>query len=202
MSQCANLTKRIFDILVATLALAILSPMLAVVAALIKITSPGPVFFRQGRLGKNGTPFQIYKFRSMRPGGPDVRNADGSVFTGASDSRVTAIGKFIRKTSIDELPQLINVVLGSMSLVGPRPDLVDQRALYTEIEERKLLVKPGMTGLAQISGRNTISWEERKRIDVEYVERQSIRLDFAILLKTIPYVLLSSGVHQKAELQR
>ena len=190
--------KRFVDMLGAGVALFVLLPLLAAVALAIKLTSPGPLIFRQRRLGLNGEPFNVYKFRSMRLNAPDIRNADGSAFTSETDPRVTSIGSFIRKTSLDELPQLFNVVLGDMSLVGPRPDQVDQLRFYDEQEKRKLLVKPGITGLAQISGRNDIPWKMRKALDVRYVEERSLRLDLAILLRTIPYVLLRKGIHTEA----
>jgi lipopolysaccharide/colanic/teichoic acid biosynthesis glycosyltransferase len=126
----------------------------------------------------------------MYDNAPDLRNADGSAYTGDDNPRVTRVGRFLRKTSLDELPQFLNVFRGDMSLVGPRPDQVDQLRFYTETEKRKLNVKPGITGLAQVNGRNNISWERRKALDVEYVDHQSFWLDFIILAKTIPYVLL------------
>ena len=146
---------------------------------------PGPVFFRQARLGQHGKPFQIFKFRSMKINAPDIRNEDGSAFSGDDDPRVTKLGKFLRKTSLDELPQFINVLWGQMSLVGPRPDQVDQIQYYTEHEKQKLLVKPGITGLAQISGRNSISWEQRKELDVSYSLNHSVLGDLAILVRTM-----------------
>jgi undecaprenyl phosphate N,N'-diacetylbacillosamine 1-phosphate transferase len=148
------------------------------------------VLFRQCRLGRYGQPFRLLKFRSMYHNAPDLRNADGSAYTGDDDPRVTRVGRFLRRTSLDELPQLLNVFRDDMSLVGPRPDQVDQLRFYTETEKRKLNVKPGITGLAQVNGRNNISWERRKALDVEYVDRQSFWLDFVILARTIPYVLL------------
>jgi lipopolysaccharide/colanic/teichoic acid biosynthesis glycosyltransferase len=187
--------KRIVDILGATFALVLFGLPMLVVAILIKILDPGPVFFRQARLGQNGTPFRIFKFRSMKVNAPDIRNADGSAFSGEDDPRVTKLGKFIRKTSLDELPQFINVLFGHMSLVGPRPDQVDQIQYYTEEEKKKLLVKPGITGLAQISGRNSISWEQRKELDVKYAQNHSVLGDLAIMARTIPYVLLRRDVN-------
>ena len=187
--------KRIIDMLGAGAALVVLLPLIAAVALAVKITSSGHVIFRQRRLGWNGRPFDLYKFRSMRVDAPDIRNSDGSAYTGEQDARVTAIGRFIRRTSLDELPQLLNVLRGDMSLVGPRPDQVDQLRFYDDIEKRKLLVKPGITGLAQISGRNDISWKRRKALDVRYVDERSMLLDLVILLKTIPYVLLRKGIH-------
>jgi lipopolysaccharide/colanic/teichoic acid biosynthesis glycosyltransferase len=121
---------------------------------------------------------------------PDLRNADGSAYSADNDPRVTRVGSFLRKTSLDELPQLFNVLHGDMTLVGPRPDQADQIRFYTKTDTRKLSVKPGLTGLAQIGGRNNISWERRKSLDVEYANRKSFWLDLRILAKTIPYVLL------------
>lgn len=187
--------KRIIDLIGALIALALFGLPMFVVALLIKILDPGPIFFRQGRLGKDGRAFKIFKFRSMKVNSPDIRNPDGSAFSGDNDPRVTPIGRFIRKTSIDELPQFINVLLGDMSLVGPRPDQIDQIQYYTDEEKKKLLVKPGITGLAQISGRNSISWEQRKQLDVQYAEKNSVVGDLAIILKTIPYVLLRKDVN-------
>jgi len=187
--------KRLIDMLGAGVALALLSPLIAAVALAVKLTSSGSVIFRQRRLGRNGRPFDVYKFRSMRVDAPDVRNPDGSAFSGEDDPRVTAVGRFIRKTSLDELPQLLNVLVGDMSLVGPRPDQVDQIRFYDEVEKRKLLVKPGITGLAQISGRNDISWKMRKALDVRYVDERSLLMDLEILARTIPYVLLRKGIH-------
>ena len=187
--------KRCIDMLGAGVAIVVLLPLLAAVALAVKLTSPGPVFFRQRRLGRLGEPFLVLKFRSMSENSPDVRNADGSAFSANDDPRVTGLGKFLRKTSLDELPQLFNVLIGDMSLVGPRPDQVDQLLYYDEHEKRKLLVRPGITGLAQISGRNDIPWKMRKALDVRYVDENSLWLDLEILLRTIPYVLMRKGIH-------
>jgi len=186
---------RIRDLLLASALVLVLSPVLLACALAVRHSSPGPILFRQRRLGLNGRPFYLLKFRSMIHHAPDLRNADGSAYTGDDDPRVTAVGRFLRKTSLDELPQLFNVLRGDMSLVGPRPDQVDQIRFYTEPEKRKLLVKPGITGLAQISGRNNITWERRKALDVEYVNRQSFWLDLAILARTIPYVFLRKDIN-------
>ncbi len=190
--------KRFIDLIGALIALALFGLPMLVVAVLIKLLDPGPVFYRQARLGINGKPFRIFKFRSMKVNAPDIRNEDGSAFSGDNDPRVTPIGRFIRKTSIDELPQFLNVLLGDMSLVGPRPDQVDQIQFYTETEKQKLLVKPGITGLAQISGRNSISWEQRKQLDVEYAQNHSVLGDLALMARTIPYVLLRKDVNTEA----
>jgi len=186
---------RVRDLLIVCVALAVLSPVMFACALAVWWSSPGPVLFRQRRLGLRGQPFYVLKFRSMIHNAPDFRNADGSAYTGQDDPRTTSVGRFLRRTSLDELPQLFNVLYGEMSLVGPRPDQVDQIRFYTETEKRKLLVKPGITGLAQISGRNNIAWERRKALDVEYVDRQSFWLDFSILIRTIPYVLLRKDIN-------
>jgi len=190
--------KRTMDAAASLVGIAVLSPLWLLCAAMVRLSSRGPVLFAQQRLGRHGRPFRLLKFRTMYTGAADLRNPDGSAYTGPDDPRVTPVGRFLRRTSLDELPQLVNVLRGQMSLVGPRPDQVDQLRFYTEVEKRKLAVRPGLTGLAQIGGRNRISWESRKALDVEYVKRQSLALDLAILAKTVPYVLLSRGVHAPA----
>ena len=187
--------KRGMDLLVSAGAILLLSPLFFACALAVALSSPGPILFQQRRLGRNASPFTLRKFRSMYQNVPDPRNPDGSTQTKPNDPRVTKVGRFLRRTSLDELPQLFNVVRGDMSLVGPRPDQVDQLRFYTQTEKRKLNVKPGITGLAQISGRNNISWERRKCLDVEYVDRQSIWLDLSILARTIPYVLRGKDIH-------
>jgi lipopolysaccharide/colanic/teichoic acid biosynthesis glycosyltransferase len=169
--------------------LLVTAPVLVACTVAVRLSSPGPVLFAQARLGLQGRPFRLFKFRSMYVNAPDIRNPDGSTFSGDRDPRVTPIGRLLRQTSLDELPQLWNVFRGDMSLVGPRPDQIDQLRFYTEQEKRKLQVKPGLTGLAQISGRNAISWERRKALDLEYVQRQSIWLDLVILARTVPCAL-------------
>ena len=186
--------KRVLDLTVSVLALLALAPLLALIALAVRLTSRGPTLFRQSRLGLLGRPFWLLKFRSMHENCADLRNADGSALSGDDDPRVTPLGQFLRRTSLDELPQLWNVVRGEMSLVGPRPDQVDQLRFYQPQEHRKLEMKPGLTGLAQISGRNRISWERRKQLDAEYVERASLALDLNILCRTVPYVLLRRDV--------
>ena len=196
------MVKRALDLAGCLIAMVLLAPVFALCVLLLRLSSRGPVFFSQLRLGRDGRPFRLLKFRSMYANSPDLRNPDGSAYTGADDPRVTPIGRFLRRTSLDELPQLINVLRGEMSLVGPRPDQVDQLRYYTRAEKRKLLVRPGLTGLAQISGRNSISWERRKALDVEYVDRQSLWLDCTILCKTVPYVLLAKHVETRASKAR
>ena len=187
--------KRGIDVMVSLLLLIALSPLLLLVALMIRLTSPGPVLFRQKRLGQNGGVFAICKFRTMRVNAPDIRNADGSAFSSDNDPRVTRLGKWLRKTSLDELPQFLNVLGGSMSLVGPRPDLADQLAYYTDAEKTRLFVKPGITGLAQISGRNLLTWEARKQLDTTYVQKWSLQSDFVILARTLPAVLFQRGIN-------
>jgi lipopolysaccharide/colanic/teichoic acid biosynthesis glycosyltransferase len=189
--------KRCADVVLSSVALLLLAPLLLVLAALVRVSSPGPILFRQARLGRMGRPFQIAKFRTMRDGAEDLRNPDGSAYCGEGDPRVTPLGRWLRQWSLDELPQLWNVLRGEMSLVGPRPDQVDQFSYYSGDDMIKLRMKPGLTGLAQISGRNRISWEERKRLDVEYVTQWSLLQDLSILLRTIPYVALRRDVHEE-----
>lgn len=188
MSIFERTTKRCIDLIVALVALVMLTPLLILIAIAIRLFSPGKILFRQPRLTRGSRPFTFYKFRTMIENAPDIRNADGSTFNAEKDPRVTAVGRILRQTSLDELPQLLNIISGTMSLVGPRPDLADQSQYYREDEWRKNLVKPGITGLAQINGRNSISWAARKQLDLEYVEKQSLRLDLRILFLTFPYV--------------
>ena len=178
-------SKRIIEVLAAACLIIILAPVFLVCAIAVWLSSPGPILFSQSRLGIHGSPFCLLKFRSMHHQSPDLRNSDGSSRAERNDTRATSIGHLLRVTSLDELPQLFNVLRGDMSFVGPRPDQVDQIRFYTETEKRKLNVKPGITGLAQIGGRNNISWERRKALDVEYVERQSFWLDLSIFARTI-----------------
>ena len=189
MTKLRTPLKRGLDLTGSAIGLALFSPLLVLIAIALRLDSPGRIFFRQARLGRHGRPFMVYKFRTMMENAPDIRNADGSTFNSAGDPRVTRVGRFLRHTSLDELPQLINVMAGAMSLVGPRPDQEDQAVHYTAEERRKILVKPGITGLAQINGRNSISWDRRKQLDLEYVAKQSLRLDLRIICRTFPYVL-------------
>ncbi len=189
--------KRLLDVAVSAVALLVLTPLLLVVALLVRITSSGSVLFRQGRLGRRGVPFTIYKFRTMMTDSPDIRNEDGSAFSGENDPRVTRVGRILRKTSFDELPQLVNVLQGKMSLVGPRPDPLDVEKIYRPQDFQRLSVKPGLTGWAQVHGRNSISWEQRRDLDLEYVHRQCLWLDLWILVATVPFVLRGSGILQK-----
>lgn len=193
--------KRIIDILGSVLLLLVLSPLLVLAAVLIKATSPGPVFFVQERIGLNRRRFRLYKFRTMcqdaeqkLPELEHLNEISGPVFKMTNDPRLTTIGKLLRKSSIDELPQLFNVLKGEMSLVGPRPlPIRDYNGFREDWHRRRLSVLPGMTCLWQVNGRNTIPFEEWMGLDLQYVDQWSLRLDFQILLKTIPAVLRGSG---------
>ena len=187
--------KRSLDVILSGAALVILSPLLLGIAAAIRLTSPGPALFRQKRLGRGGRVFTLNKFRTMTVNAPDLRNADGSAWSSPDDPRVTRIGHFLRNTSLDELPQLVNVFMGDMSLVGPRPELPDQIRFYSETDKRRLCARPGLTGLAQISGRNEVPWERRRQLDVEYIDRRSLALDARVLCQTVGFVLRRQGIH-------
>jgi lipopolysaccharide/colanic/teichoic acid biosynthesis glycosyltransferase len=186
--------KRGLDITISAIATMLFAPLLLLIALAIRLDSRGRVLFRQQRLGRGGVPFTLYKFRTMIENAPDYRNADGSTFNSPRDRRVTRLGRALRSSSLDELPQLFNILSGAMSLVGPRPDQVDQARFYSGDEWRRNLVKPGITGLAQVSGRNAILWASRKQLDLKYVARQSVLLDLKILLRTVPCVLTSRGI--------
>jgi exopolysaccharide biosynthesis polyprenyl glycosylphosphotransferase len=195
--------KGAFDRTVALLALAILAPVALGVAVAVRVTSRGPVFFRQVRIGRNGRAFKMVKFRSMyvdaeaRRAELEARNvnADGVLFKVRDDPRITPVGRMIRKYSLDELPQLFNVLSGKMSLVGPRPPLPAEVARYADDMRRRLLVKPGITGLWQISGRSDLSWEETKQLDLRYVENWSLGTDLLILWKTPAAVTKACGAY-------
>jgi len=199
-SKVRILAKRGFDVGVAFGALIVCAPLLMVIGLVVRLTSRGPVFFRQTRVGKEGVTFSMLKFRSMvvdaesRQAELQSRNeAEGPLFKLDDDPRVTRIGKFLRKHSLDELPQLINVVRGEMALVGPRPPLPREVDQYGEAMRRRLLVKPGATGLWQISGRTELSWEDAVKLDLRYVENWSMALDLMILWKTVNVVIGGHG---------
>ena len=192
------LLKRTVDIVGAAFALVLFAPLFVLLAIWIRLDSKGKALFRQPRLGKHGRQFTFIKFRTMVVDAPDIRNEDGSTFSGEDDPRVTRAGRFLRKTSLDELPQFWNVLMGSMSLVGPRPDLVSQLEQYDASERVKLDVKPGITGLAQISGRNSISWRRRKELDVQYSKTHNVLFDLSIMAKTVVYVLSRRGVYTES----
>jgi lipopolysaccharide/colanic/teichoic acid biosynthesis glycosyltransferase len=197
------LVKSGFDRLSAALLLMLFSPLLAFVAIAVRVTSAGPALFLQTRVGKNGKPFRMVKFRSMVEDAEDQLASlqayneveGGTLFKIKADPRVTRIGRVIRRFSIDEIPQLFNVLTGSMSLVGPRPQLPAEVEQHGGDVRRRLLVKPGMTGLWQISGRSQLTWEESVRIDLRYVENWSLSLDLLVLIKTFGAVVRAKGAY-------
>lgn len=199
MTYSQQAIKRVLDFLFSLLVIAILWPLFLLLYLVVRIDSPGPGIFRQARLGKGRQPFTCYKFRTMVADAPQLRKPDGSAYTGEDDPRLTRAGRFLRKTSLDELPQFFNVLIGDMSVVGPRPEQLDQIRYYSERQKKRLLVKPGMTSLAAIRGRNTLPWEERLDLDAEYVERYSLGLDVRIFLQTLPMLLSTRGVFGSQE---
>jgi exopolysaccharide biosynthesis polyprenyl glycosylphosphotransferase len=193
--------KRVLDVTVAATALLMLSPVLIVTAIAIKLSSPGPVFFLQERIGVNKRRFKIFKFRTMVPNAENLmailekqNEAKGPVFKIKNDPRITSIGKFLRRSSIDELPQLLNVLIGDMSLVGPRPLPVrDYEGFNEDWQRRRFSVKPGITCLWQVNGRSTISFDQWMLLDLQYMDEWSLWLDFKILAKTVPAVFRGEG---------
>ncbi len=192
--------KRLLDIVISVFALVFFSPLILLVALIIRITSSGPVFFKQTRIGLNGRKFMLYKFRSMvadaesRKGELDMHNEmDGPVFKIKHDPRITPIGYIIRKTSVDELPQFFNVLKGDMSIVGPRPPLISEVEHYEAWQRRRLSLKPGITCIWQVSGRNKIGFEEWMRMDLEYIDRWSLGLDLKLIMRTVWVVITGYG---------
>jgi len=184
--------KRLIDLIIAIPAVTILLPVFLIVALAIRLSSKGPAVFKQERAGKQGRAFTFYKFRTMRtdidPFGPSPKSAD--------DTRLTKTGKFLRETSLDELPQFFNVLKGDMSLVGPRPLYMEQMAEWNQRQKKRLLVKPGITGLAQISGRGTLTREQKLELDVKYVESASLQLDIKIILATFAMTFTKKGIYE------
>lgn len=187
--------KRIFDLVFALIALPILITILVVLGPIIYFQDKGSIFYNAPRLGKDGKIFKMYKLRSMKLNAPDLRNEDGSTFNAEDDPRLTSIGKFIRKTSLDETPQLINIIKGDMSIIGPRPDLPEHRELYEGNEERKLEIRPGVTGYNQAYFRNTVPWKERIQNDIFYIENLTWLLDVKVFMKTAVSVLKREDVY-------
>jgi sugar transferase EpsL len=183
--------KRLFDITSAAVALLLLSPLLLLAAVVVRLRLGSPVLFRQTRPGLRGVPFEIWKFRTML----DLRGTDGALLPDAE--RMTSVGRLLRRSSVDELPELLNVLRGEMSLVGPRPLLMEYLPLYTPEQFRRHEVRPGITGLAQTRGRNTLNWRSKFRYDRFYVDHQSFKLDTRILLSTVNSVLRAEGIEQQ-----
>jgi len=185
--------RRLFDIALSLAAVVILLPVFAVIVIAIRVSGKGPAVFKQERAGKNGKPFMSYKFRTMKvdvdPFGPSPKSGE--------DPRLTKVGKFLREYSLDELPQLFNVLKGDMSIVGPRPLYVSQMAEWNERQKKRLLVKPGLTGLAQISGRGELTREEKLELDVKYVETANFLADIKIILATIAQVFGRKSIYEK-----
>jgi len=186
--------KRVLDILIAITAMIILFPAFAAIWIAVKLSSKGPVIFMQERAGKNSKPFVFYKFRTMKP---DVEPFGSSPKSG-EDPRLTKVGRFLREYSLDELPQLFNILKGDMSIVGPRPLYISQIPEWNERQKKRLLVKPGLTGLAQIGGRAELTREEKLEFDVKYVETASLFTDIRIILATIAYVFKRKNIYEKS----
>jgi lipopolysaccharide/colanic/teichoic acid biosynthesis glycosyltransferase len=183
--------KAVADRLVAIAALVVLAPVFALIATAIVLEDRGPVLYRQRRAGRRGRPFAVLKFRSMIV---NAEHAGLGLNVAAGDDRITRTGRFLRDWSLDELPQLINVARGEMSIIGPRPGLVDQAARYDAFQRRRLEVRPGLTGWAQVNGRNALSWEERIALDVWYVDHCTLRVDLEILRRTPGVILRKEGL--------
>lgn len=205
----SDLDKRFFDLVGASVCLLVFSPLLGAVAVLVRLTTPGPALFRQTRLGRDRRPFMLYKFRTMydgcedevhrryvrsllREGNPSTAGQRG-LYKIEGDARITPLGRVLRRLSVDELPQLFNVIKGDMSLVGPRPALAWEAEMFDPPYDQRFIVMPGMTGLWQVSGRNRLTFKRALELDVEYVHRRCFTLDLLILLKTIPVVLTARG---------
>jgi len=188
-----KLLKRIFDLLISLPAIIILLPVFAVIVIAIKLTSKGPAIFKQERAGKGGEPFVFYKFRTMKSGVDPF----GASPKSSEDPRLTRIGKLLREYSLDELPQLFNILKGDMSIVGPRPLYVSQMAEWNERQKKRLRVKPGLTGLAQIQGRGELTREKKLELDVKYAETASFSADIKIILATIAQVFRRKNIYEK-----
>jgi lipopolysaccharide/colanic/teichoic acid biosynthesis glycosyltransferase len=191
--------KRFFDLTVAIAALIVCAPLLGLIAIAIKLSSRGPVLFLQERVGWQGRTFQIIKFRSMVRNAPYLRNPDGSAYSSDTDHRVTRLGRILRRTSLDEMPQLWNVMRGEMSLIGPRPELAEGMRTYRSADFRRLHVRPGMTGWAVVQGRNDVPIRVRRELDTWYADHAGFLLDIKILWKTIATVVVSKGINRTGE---
>ena len=192
--------KRLIDLFGSLLGLIITSPILVIIAILIKLTSEGPIFFKQERLGKDGKVFKIIKFRTMVVNAEKI--GDGIKVKSENDNRITKIGRLLRATSLDELPQLWNVLKGDMSLVGPRPPVTYHPYKYEEyndFQRKRFFMKPGMTGLAQVTVRNSVSWDDRILIDIEYIDKFNIWLDIKILFKTLQKIFKRESIYIQVE---
>jgi exopolysaccharide biosynthesis polyprenyl glycosylphosphotransferase len=206
--------KRTMDLFLSLLVLIVFAPLYALIALLVRMYSPGPILFKQIRAGKDGRPFTFYKFRTMRHdidvtlhreyatnfiGGKELRlkdeRSDKKIYKMPNDPRVTSIGRILRKTSLDELPQIFNVIRGDMSIVGPRPPIAYELTIYKEWHKRRLRAKPGITGLWQVSGRSSVPFHDMVLLDLYYINRWSLPLDVEIIMKTIPVVFSGKGAY-------
>lgn len=191
--------KAIFDFLFALILLPFVLLILLILYPFVKIDSKGPFIYKSERVGSGEKKFNMYKIRTMKINAPDLRNDDGSTFNADDDPRVTKFGRFLRKSSLDELPQLFNILFGAMSFIGPRPDLYNQLIFYEKngYDKTKFQIKPGITGYAQVKGRNLISWEDKNKLDVYYCNNIHLLLDIKIFFLTILKIFKSEGVNQK-----
>ena len=185
--------SRAIDIALAALLLAVTSPLFALAALAIRLESRGPVFYRQLRVGRGGEQFQLWKLRTMVPG---AETMGAGIYVLEGDARITRVGRLLRRFSLDELPNLVNVLRGEMAIVGPRPTVQEQVDRYTDRQRRRLEVKPGITGWAQVNGRASLPWDERIELDVWYVDNQSLLLDFKILLRTVRMLVRGDGLYK------
>ncbi len=191
--------KRLLDIVIGIIALAPVCLVILIFGIAIKLEDGGPVFYNAPRVGKDGRDFIMYKLRSMRVNAPDLVMEDGSTYNGADDPRMTKVGALLRKTSLDELPQFLNVLKGDMSVIGPRPDLRRETELYTGEEGLKLTVKPGITGYAAVMGRNSLPWHDRLTLDVYYVKHISFALDAKVFFRTFATVFKQEGIYVEGD---
>lgn len=185
---------RLLDLILAAAALALASPLLLAAALAIKLESRGPVFYRQRRVGRHGQPFELWKLRTMVPG---AESMGAGIYVVAGDARITKVGRLLRRFSLDELPNLINVLRGEMAVVGPRPTIQAQVERYTERQRRRLEVKPGITGWAQVNGRTSLPWPERIELDVWYVQNRTLWLDLRILARTARMLASGHGLYSQ-----
>jgi exopolysaccharide biosynthesis polyprenyl glycosylphosphotransferase len=198
-----RLVKRLFDVIASSIAVVILSPVFLIIAIAIKINDPaGPVFYTQTRIGEHGKPFRMFKFRSMVTNADELleklrakNEIEGAMFKMKDDPRITKVGKFIRKYSLDELPQLLNVVGGSMSIVGPRPPLPYEVKEYTDYDRQRLMVKPGATGMWQVGGRNALSFAQMVELDLTYINERSVWLDLKIMFETVKVMIKPNAAY-------
>ena len=186
--------RRVLDVVLAGALLLVTSPLLALAALAIRLESRGPVFYRQLRIGRGGEPFELWKLRTMVPGAEAM---GAGIYVVEGDTRITRVGRMLRRFSLDELPNLVNVLKGEMAVVGPRPTVQEQVDRYTDRQRRRLEVKPGITGWAQINGRTSLPWPERIELDVWYVEHRSLRLDLRILARTARMLATGHGLYSE-----